>query len=64
MIKDIKKKDTTMKVKSINKSRNVEMYRLIYALGIRHVGVQTAKLIANYYKNLDFFLTETINLFF
>jgi len=47
--------------KSINKSRNVEMFRLIYALGIRHVGVQTAKLIANYYKNLDFFLDEILS---
>ncbi len=43
---------------SINKSRKVEMYRLIYALGIRHVGVQTAKLLANYYKDINFFLKE------
>ena len=44
--------------KSINKSRKIEMYRLIYALGIRHVGVQTAKLLSNYYKEMNFFLDE------
>ncbi|MBL42293.1 MAG: DNA ligase (NAD(+)) LigA [Rhodospirillaceae bacterium] len=44
--------------KSINKSRKIEMYRLIYALGIRHVGVQIAKLLSNYYKEMNFFLDE------
>ena len=43
---------------SINKSKKVEMYRLIYALGIRHVGVQTAKLLSDYYKDISFFLKE------
>jgi len=40
-------------VDSINKSKKNDLYRLITALGIRHVGTKVAKLLARKYKNLD-----------
>jgi DNA ligase (NAD+) len=37
---------------AIDASRSPELYRLIFGLGIRHVGEATAKLLANRYKSL------------
>lgn len=40
-------------VDSINKSKENDLYRLITALGIRHVGSKASKLLARKYKNID-----------
>lgn len=40
-------------VDSINKSKENDLYRLITALGIRHVGNKASKLLARKYKNID-----------
>ena len=40
-------------VDSINKSKKNDLYRLITALGIRHVGTKASKLLARKYKNID-----------
>ena len=40
-------------IDSINKSKENDLYRLITALGIRHVGVKAAKTLARRYKNID-----------
>ena len=40
-------------VNSINNSKNSDLYRLITAFGIRHVGTKAAKILAKKYKNLD-----------
>ncbi len=40
-------------IDSINKSKENELYRLITALGIRHVGVKAAKVLAKKYKTID-----------
>lgn len=40
-------------VDSINKSKENDLYRLITALGIRHVGTKASKLVARKYKNID-----------
>jgi len=39
-------------IESIQKSKNRELYRLIFALGIRHVGESTAKLLANRFASI------------
>ena len=39
--------------KSIDKSKKVSLYKLIYSLGIRHIGSESAKLIADYIQNID-----------
>ncbi|OFZ78380.1 MAG: hypothetical protein A2583_13905 [Bdellovibrionales bacterium RIFOXYD1_FULL_53_11] len=40
-------------VDAINAVRNPELYRLIFALGIRHVGERTAKLLAARYGGIE-----------
>lgn len=40
-------------IDSINKSKQNELHRLITALGIRHVGVKAAKILARRFKNMD-----------
>lgn len=40
-------------VDSINQSKKNDLYRLITALGIRHVGSKASKLLARKYKNID-----------
>lgn len=48
-------------LESIDKSRNSTITRLIYALGIRFVGEQTAKDLASHFKTLSGFLEATEN---
>jgi DNA ligase (NAD+) len=43
-------------MKSIEKSKHTTLSRLIYALGIRFVGEQTAKALANHYTTMEAFL--------
>ena len=40
-------------IDSINESKNSDLYRLINALGIRHVGVKGAKSLTKKYKTMD-----------
>ena len=40
-------------IDSINASKKNDLYRLITALGIRHVGVKAAKILAKRYENMD-----------
>lgn len=40
-------------VNSIENSKNNDLYRLITALGIRHVGVKASKLLSRKYKDID-----------
>lgn len=41
---------------AINNRRKIELHRLIYALGIRHVGEGNAKLLARHYGSIDAFV--------
>lgn len=40
-------------INSINESKNNDLYKLITALGIRHVGVKSAKGLTKKYKSID-----------
>ena len=40
-------------LKSLAESRKVPFERVVYALGIRHVGETTAKSLSNHFKNID-----------
>ncbi len=42
---------------SIDEKRNISLERFIYSLGIRHIGLENAKLIAKYSKTLTNFLS-------
>jgi DNA ligase (NAD+) len=40
-------------VKAVQAAREPELYRLIFALGIRHVGERTAKILANHFGSIE-----------
>ena len=44
---------------SIEKSKKNSLERLLFALGIRHVGAKTAKILARHYKDIDSLMTAT-----
>ena len=46
-------KSTQNILSSIEKSKQVDIKRFIFALGFRHIGEQTAKLLAHHYQNID-----------
>jgi DNA ligase (NAD+) len=46
-------KSSAKLIEAIQKSKNPSLSRLIFALGIRHVGESTAKLLAEEYQSLD-----------
>ncbi len=41
---------------SINKSKKVSLDRFLYSIGIRHIGIENAKLLAEYTKSISNFL--------
>ncbi|MCB0378488.1 MAG: NAD-dependent DNA ligase LigA [Bdellovibrionales bacterium] len=43
-------------ISSIEKSKNTELHRFIFAMGIRFVGEQTARTLAEHFKSMDQFL--------
>ena len=40
---------------SINQKKNISIERFIYSLGIRHIGLENAKLISKYFKSFSKF---------
>lgn len=46
-------------LESIANSKSPDLHRFIYALGIRFVGEQTARTLAQYFKNLDAFMAAS-----
>ncbi len=44
---------------AIEKSKSNDLYRLIYALGIRHVGVKASKILEQNFKSLDSLMSAT-----
>ena len=47
--------------KSIEKSRNIELDKFIYSLGIRHIGQENAKLLSKFFLNIKSFENLTRN---
>ena len=45
---------------AIEKSKDNDLYRLIFGLGIRHIGAKAAKLIADKFQNVDAILSATV----
>ena len=41
---------------SIEQSKKVSLDRFLYAIGIRHIGIENAKLLAEYTKSIKIFL--------
>ncbi len=53
-------KSVTNLLAQIEASKTVELHRLIYSLGIRHVGETTAKTLAKHYGSLDAVMNASI----
>lgn len=47
-------------IDAINNSKNNDLYRLIAALGIRHIGTKAAKTLAKKYKTMDSLMNESL----
>ena len=41
---------------SINQRKNISLERLIYSLGIRHIGLENAKILSKYFKSFSKFI--------
>lgn len=54
------KKFTQNLIDAINNSKNNDLYRLIAALGIRHIGVKAAKTLARKYKTMENLMQASI----
>lgn len=52
-LEGFKEKSSSNLITAIQSARHPELYRLIFGLGIRHVGERTAKILANYFRDLD-----------
>lgn len=54
-------KSATNLINAIEKSKSNDLYRLINGLGIKHIGVKGAKIIANEFKDLDVIMNLNSN---
>lgn len=52
-------KSTLNLIEAIEKSKENDLYRLIFALGIHHIGLKAAKLLANHFGSMDALLSAT-----
>ncbi len=48
-------------IKSIQKSKNQSFDRVLYGLGIRHVGATAAKILAHHFKNIDNLMQASVD---
>lgn len=48
-------------INAINDSKNIPFERVLFALGMRHVGAVAAKLIAEYFKSMDNLMDASFN---
>ena len=56
-----KEKSADNLLNSIEKSKNNDLSKLIYALGIRHIGAKAAQLLANTFKNIENIQKATVD---
>lgn len=47
-------------IDAIEKSKSAEIYRLIYALGIRHIGLKAAKLLCEHFLSIDAIFDKSV----
>lgn len=48
-------------ISSVEKSKENDLSKLIFALGIRHIGSKAAKLLADHFKNIDNIMFATVD---
>lgn len=48
-------------INSVNNSKNNDLSKLIFALGIRHIGAKAGKLLADHFKDIDFVMNASVD---
>ena len=48
-------------INSVNNSKNNDLSKLIFALGIRHIGAKAGKLLAYYFKDIDLVMNASVD---
>lgn len=48
-------------INSVNNSKNNDLSKLIFALGIRHIGAKAGKLLADYFKYIDLVMNASVD---
>lgn len=48
-------------INSVNNSKNNDLSKLIFALGIRHIGAKAGKLLADYFKDIDLVMNASVD---
>ena len=48
-------------INSVNNSKNNDLSKLIFALGIRHSGAKAGKLLADYFKDIDLVMNASVD---
>ena len=48
-------------INSVNNSKNNDLSKLIFALGIRHIGAKAGKLLADYFKDIDLLMNASVD---
>ena len=48
-------------INSVNNSKNNDLSKLIFALGIRHIGAKAGKLLADYFKDIDLIMNASVD---
>lgn len=54
------KKSAENLISAIDKSKGNDLYRLVYALGIRHIGLRAAKLLTERFQSMDAILNAAV----
>lgn len=60
-LEGFKEKSITNIVSSVEKSKQNDLSKLVFALGIRHVGAKAAKLLADEFKTMDAIMTAAVD---
>lgn len=48
-------------INSVSNSKNNDLSKLIFALGIRHIGAKAGKLLADYFKDIDLVMNASVD---
>lgn len=48
-------------IEAVNESKNIPFERVLFALGLRHVGIIAARLLAEHFKSMDRLMNASIN---
>ena len=59
-LEGFKEKSINNIINSINKSKDNDLGKLIFALGIRHIGAKAAKLLADHFKSMEAVAAATV----